>query len=187
MDPSDHATQLLNRLGAGERDVEPELLALVQAELHDLARRHMAREAQNHTLQPTALLNEVWVRLFQRDGGASFEARKQFYALASRVMRSVLVDHARRRNADKRGGKERPVALDTQTPASDADPVDALDLDEALCALEASDDELARLVELRYFGGLTVPQLAEQLGIAQRTAERRLRAATAWLRERLGG
>jgi RNA polymerase sigma factor (TIGR02999 family) len=189
MDARDRATQLLNRLGSGDPAVADELMRLVYAELHALARAQMVREAPDHTLQATALVHEAFLRLVQQPEQASFESRRQFYRLASKVMRSLLVDHARRKKAAKRGGDRLRVALDqAEAPGAGAErDVDLLDLDEALAGLAGVDDELARLVELRFFGGLTVPQVAETLGLPLRTAERRLGVAAAWLRERLDG
>jgi RNA polymerase sigma factor (TIGR02999 family) len=189
MDARDRATVLLNRLGAGDAGVADELMQLVYAELHALARAQMGREAHDHTLQATALVHEAFLRLVQQPDQLGFESRRQFYRLASKVMRSLLVDHARRKKAAKRGGDRVRVALD-EAAASGAGAerdVDLLDLDEALAGLGEVDEELARLVELRYFGGLTVPQVAETLGLPQRTTERKLGVAAAWLRERLDG
>jgi len=188
MDTRERATQLLNRLGSGEQGVAEELMQIVYGELHELARGHMAREAQHHTLQPTALVNEAWMRLVRQPEEASWESRKQFYSMASKVMRSLLVDHARAKKAGKRGGDRVRVALDGEAPLEGTrDDVDLLDLDEALVRLAQSDEELARAVELRFFGGLSMQQAADALDLPLRTAERRLRVATAWLREHLDG
>ena len=187
MDSRDRATQLLNRLGSGDSRVADEVLALVGEELRVLARDHMAREGPGHTLQPTALVNEAWLRLVRNDE-ASFESRRQFYALASRVMRSLLVDHPRAKRAAKRGGGRVRVDLEPELPQqAQAEQVDLLDLDEALGALAAADADLGRAVELGFFGGLSVEQTAEALDLPLRTTERRLRVATAWLREHLDG
>lgn len=189
MDARDRATELLNRLGAGETAAQEELLALLYDELKKLAADHMARERSDHTLQPTALTHEAWIRLLDGGAGASFESRRQFYALASKVMRSVLVDHARKKKADKRGGGAARVSLEAGEGAEVdrplADPVMMLDLDEALTALGRADEGLARAVELRYFGGLSVADVAEALSLPLRTAERRLRVATIWLKDHL--
>lgn len=189
MDRSEHATQLLNRLAAGEREVEAELLATLYDELKLLAAGHMARERNDHTLQPTALVNEAWLRLFAEGRELSFEGRRQFYSLASRVMRTALVDHARAKKTEKRGGHAVVLSLDLELPTTvrEDSPVDTLDLDAALSDLSAADPELGKLVEMRYFGGASVQVAADALGLSLRTAERRLQAGTLWLRERLDG
>lgn len=173
-------TRLLDRLGAGDRAAAEELAPLVYAELHRLAERHMAGQGREHTLQPTALIGEVWLRLV---GGAplAFAGREPFYALASRIMRSVLVDHARARAAQKRGGDRARVTLQGDERSADASEVDVLALDEALVRLQAMDPELHRLVELRFFGGLAHPEIARTLGVSLRTVERNWRLARAWL------
>lgn len=187
---ADQATRLMNRLSAGDAGVSEELLELVYAELHDLAAAHMARERPDHTLQPTALVGEAYLRLVgARD--VSWESRRQFYAMASKVMRSLLVDHARERRAQKRGGDRARIPLGTDVTAPGTDPrdatIDLLDLNDALERLALVDPTLAQAVELRWFGGLGVNETAAALGLPVRTAERRLRAASAWLRDRLGG
>jgi RNA polymerase sigma factor (TIGR02999 family) len=188
--PQERATLLLERLSSGDTSVSAELLALLYAELHRLARHHMAHEAPEHTLQPTALVHEAYLRLVASPGGR-FEGRRCFFALASKVMRNVRVDHARERRAGKRGGDLARIPLDEERPVA-ADPAGAetgmvvLDLHAALDELAALDADLARAVELRYFGGLGVGETAEVLDRPLRTTERRRRAASAWLRERLG-
>jgi RNA polymerase sigma factor (TIGR02999 family) len=174
------ATQLLRRFDAGDREAGETLLRAVYDDLRALAARHLAKERPDHTLQPTALLHEAWLKL---ESGADhhFASRGHFLALASRVMRTLLVDHARRKNAVKRGGEGERVALEDLE--GDGEPtLDVLELEEALTRLEQVDAELARLIELRYFAGSSLSECAEALGLAQRTAERRLQAATVWLR-----
>ncbi len=176
------ATRLLNRLSAGDREAADELAPLVYSELHDLAAAFLAR-GPHATLQPTALVNEAWMRFAGEE--ASFENRFQFYALASKVMRSVLVDHARARNAQKRGGERRQVTWIDAGGGVEAPPVDLLDLDEALHRLEALDSELFRIVELRFFGGLSHAEIARTLETSVPTIERRWRLARAWLHAEL--
>ena len=188
------ATALLVRLADGDRDASEELYSLVYDELRVLAQGLMRGQPERHTLQATALVHEAWLRL---DGGArgglAFEHRRQFYALAAKVMRSVLVDHARSRGAAKRGGGRALSGLDghEQDPAAgaSADPAermaDVLALHEALERLAAVDERLARVVELRYFGGLSNAETGHVLGIAERTVEDDARLARAWLRAEL--
>jgi RNA polymerase sigma factor (TIGR02999 family) len=175
-------TLLLNQLGAGDRSVEDELVALVYGELRRLAAQQMSAQARAHTLQPTALVHEAWLRLVEQDE-ASFESKHRFFALAARVMRSVLVDHARARGAAKRGGGlERAPLDDAAESGAGAADVDVLALDEALEHLAEIDADLARLVELRFYGGLSHPEIAAATGVGLRTVERRWRLARAWLR-----
>lgn len=180
--PAD-ATQLLRRLEAGDRDAEETLLRVVYDDLRGMAARHLARERPDHTLQPTALLHEAWLKL-DRGGDHEFASRGHFLALASRVMRTLLVDHARRKNASKRGGEIERVALDDMAERGES-PLGVLELEDALQKLEAVDEQLSRLIELRYFGGSSIAECSQALGLTQRTAERRLQAATAWLRRYL--
>jgi RNA polymerase sigma-70 factor (ECF subfamily) len=175
-------TELLRRFGSGDRAAGGPLIAAVYEDLRAIAARHLARERPDHTLEPTALLHEAWLKL---EGRTDLElpTRGHFLALASRVMRSLLVDHARRRNAEKRGGALERITLSGLSGAEDRDrDLEILALEDALAQLEQVDPERARLLELRYFGGSTVPEVAEILGIPQRTVERQLRSTTAWLR-----
>lgn len=178
-------TRLLNRLGAGDAQAAEELAPLVQAELLRMARGQMAGWGHDHTLQPTALVNEAWLRLAGGDPLA-FPGRAAFFALASRVMRSVLVDHARARQALKRGGDRSRVTLDDEGGAAPRAAVDVLELDDALRRLKDMDPDLHQLVELRFFGGLTHPQIAHVTGTSLRTVERQWRLARAWLHGELG-
>jgi RNA polymerase sigma factor (TIGR02999 family) len=166
-----------------------EAIARLHAELRHLAMGQLARQRAGHTLQPTALANEAWLRLFG-EAQPRFEGRRAFFALASRAMRAVLVDHARAHDTAKRGGGRERVSVSVSL-AEDAAAqrpefvLDLLDLEEALTELEAVDAELARLVELRFFGGLSHTAIAETLDVSERTVERRWRLARAWLLERL--
>ncbi len=188
MHPSSaRATQLLNRLGRGEGDASTELWPLVYAELHSIAEAQMAREQAQHTLQPTALVHEAYLRLIGRDE-ANYPSRRHFYALAAQVMRSLLVDHARKKRAKKRGGDRVRIALEGASPEnSEERDVSLVDLDAALEELNELDGDLARSIELRFFGGLPMKDVAETLDVPLRTAERRVQVATAWLRDRLDG
>ena len=180
-------TQLLRRLAAGDRDAGEALAPLVYDELRALASRHLARERPDHTLQPTAVVHEAWLKLLG-DSGPDCPSSGHFFALASKIMRSLLVDHARRQRAAKRGGDRARVTLERVDAAGgSAPPLDVLDLHGALEDLSALDEELGRLVELRFFGGLTMSAIAEVLDLPLRTVERRWTVASAWLREALDG
>lgn len=173
-------TQLLLKWHTGDETALNELLPLVYDELRQLARSHMRRQAPQHTLQPTALVNEAYLRLA---GQHQFNprTRAQFYGLMAKVMRSVLVDHVRARQADKRGGGEYHLSL-TQADAVAPQPeVDLLALDEALQRLAVLNAQHSRIVELRFFGGLTIPETAQALGVSHATVERDWSAARAWL------
>lgn len=181
-------TQLLSAWGAGDRAALDALLPAVYAELRRQAERVLQREASGHTLQPTALVHEAWLRLVdQRPGG--LEGRAHFVAVAARCMRQVLVDAARARRAGKRGGGVHAVTLDPQAdlPAHAADDagLDVLALDEALQRLAEIDPQQARLVELRYFVGLTLDETAAALGVSAATVSREWTVARRWLRREL--
>ncbi len=171
-------TRLLNRMGAGDSEAAHELARLVYSELHDLASALLAREPST-TLQPTALVHEAWIRFAGDD--ANFESRFQFYSLASKIMRHVLVDHARARRAHKRGQGRRPVTWIDAGESTPARALDLLDLDDALRKLEGRDGELFRIVELHFFGGLSYAEIARAFGVSLPTVERRWRIARAWL------
>ena len=192
--PPERAPAITELLHAWERGdaAAPEALArLVYAELRRRAARALRREADGHTLQPTALVHEAWMRL---DGqhGARWESRTQFFAVAARMMRRVLVDHARTRRALKRGAAPVQVTLGevdrsagTRAPEPTPGTVDLLALDDALARLAALDPRKARLVELRYFAGLSIPECAAALGISPATVGREWAVARAWLRREL--
>jgi RNA polymerase sigma-70 factor (ECF subfamily) len=141
-------------------------------------------ERRGHTLQPTALAHEAWLRLVESDR-IQFQGRAQFLSLAARVMRRVLIDHARRHDADKRGGGHQRVTLSDATPVCGRPEVDLLALDEALTELAAIDDRKARVVTYRYFSGMTMPEVAAALGISVSTAEDDWYFARAWMARRL--
>ena len=177
---TDHVvTRLLGDARRGDRSAIDELLPLVYAELHEIAQRHMARERDDHTLQPTALVHEAYVRMAH---GASIDAsgRLHFLRLASQVMRRVLVDHARSRQAAKRGGPLL-VTLDEAAAGQDAPMLDLLILDDALTRLAEAEPRWSEVVELRFFAGLEVSEVAEALGISVATVKRDWRFARAWL------
>jgi RNA polymerase sigma-70 factor (ECF subfamily) len=152
----------------------------VYAELRRAASRQMRRERANHTLQPTALVNEAWLRLMDQPN-RSWENRAHFFAVASRIMRQILVDHARKRIADKRGGAQQQVPLSEPLLATDRDPVEILALDEALERFRAIDARGSRILELHFFGGLSFDETALVLDISTRTVKRDWSMARAWL------
>ncbi|AHG92699.1 RNA polymerase sigma factor (plasmid) [Gemmatirosa kalamazoonensis] len=186
-------TELLRAWGTGDADASEALAQVVYAELRRQARLVLRREGEGQTLQPTALVHEAWMRL---DGQheARWESRTQFFAVAARMMRRVLVDHARTRHALKRGGGPGAAARVTlgavdregAEPAA-LDAVDLLALDDALARLATLDPHKARLVELRYFAGLSIAEAATALGISPATVGREWAVARMWLRRELDG
>ena len=195
--PGHAVTELLQAWNAGDREALDALVPLVYAELRRQARLALRREGAGHTLQPTALVHEAWLRMAGQQH-ARWEGRTQFFAVAAQVMRRVLVDHARARHAQKRGGGASHVTLGDASPAeragmagvaaaeeSSVDAVDVLALDEALTRLAAFDPQKARLVELRYFVGLSIPEAAAALGVSQATVGREWAVARLWLRREL--
>jgi RNA polymerase sigma factor (TIGR02999 family) len=177
-------TELLQEWGRGDEAALEALVPLVYGELHRMAERRMRRERPSHTLQPTALVHEVYLRLVGQKR-ARFKNRAQFLAIAARAMRRILVDHARRRQAGKRRLSAQ-VTLDEGAVAAPQDAVDVLALDEALRGLSAIDPRKGQVVELRLFGGLTIAETAEVLGVATSTVINDYRAARAWLRREMG-
>lgn len=180
-------TRLLQEWAAGDRQALDRLMPLVYEELRHLAHQRLRGERPDHTLGTTALVHEAYLRLVDIHR-AGFRSRAHFLAMASRAMRRVLVDHARRHAAEKRGGGVRPLALDDiPGPAADDERIfRVLVLDEALERLATIDDRHARILEQHYFGGLTVVDIAEAMDISQATVKRDLRAARAWLASELG-
>jgi RNA polymerase sigma factor (TIGR02999 family) len=171
-------TLLLNRWRDGDERALDELMPIVYAELRKLARHYIRGERQNHTLQPTALVHEAFLRLNTHESG--FSNRVHFYAAAARAMRRVLVDHAREQHALKRGSGIEPVRLDDVTVAVDLN-TDLVALHDTLAALERVAPDKARVVELRYFGGMSVEETAEYLGVSPATVKRSWRFSRAWL------
>jgi RNA polymerase sigma-70 factor (ECF subfamily) len=181
---TESVTRLLHHLAEGDRAAFPELLAAVQGELRELAARHLRRERRDHTLQPTALVNEAYLKLVDQRS-QSYANKGHFLAIASTAMRRVLLEHARSRLAEKRGGAAERVTLFDVPSALDETPQALVALDQALQRFAEVDPENARIVELRWFGGLDVEDAAAALGVSTRTVERGWRAARAWLRERV--
>ena len=174
-----HVTRLFSRWRAGDEDAAAELLPRVYDELRRLADSYLRRERAGHTLQATELVNEAFLRLL----GTDVEAldRTHFFALAARSMRRILVDHARRQQAGKRIPPEERVTLVTEVDATPGSEVDVLDLNRALERFAEIAPRPAQLVELRYFGGLTLPEAAEVLDISRATAARDWKVARVWL------
>jgi RNA polymerase sigma factor (TIGR02999 family) len=178
------ATQILNAIEQGDPQAAEQLLPLVYEELRKLAAQRLAQEAPGQTLQPTALVHEAYLRLVG-EGQPRWASRGHFFAAAAEAMRRILVDQARRRAAQKRGGTARRVAWDDQFAVSDRPDEDLLALDEALGELEQHDPQAAGLVKLRYFSGLSHQQAAQALGVSRRVADRFWAVAKAWLYQRL--
>jgi RNA polymerase sigma factor (TIGR02999 family) len=176
-------TRLLKAMHAGDHAAAEELLPLVYAELHRIANACMRRERPDHTLQPTALINEAYLRLIQQD--VDWNDRAHFVGFAAHVMRRVLVDYARARNTDQRGGRMERVELQDQFAISPERLDEVALLDEALERLEKKNSRQAKVVELRYFGGLSMEQIGAIVGIAPRSVKRDWALARIWLYEEL--
>ncbi|MEM6979764.1 MAG: ECF-type sigma factor [Planctomycetota bacterium] len=175
-------TEVLDAMNAGDCHATEELLPLVYEELRRMAGRKMNHEMASHTLQPTALVHEAFLRLVGDHRGPTWEGRPHFFAAAAEAMRRILIESARRRRTEKRGGDRRRTELTHVDAAVEADDAESLlALDEALTKLERTDSDLAKLVELRYFTGLTVEQTADMLGTSPRTVKRHWAYARAWL------
>jgi len=201
--PDRPVTQLLAKWRGGNEAALGELTGLIYQELRALAQRHLRRERPNHTIQRTALVHEAFVRLVNQQG-VDWQSRAHFFGLASNLMRRILVDHARARLASKRGGGAALVSLDEITNPSEPDDThspaarfaepqhvdgetddDVAAIDEALTRLAAIDERQAKIVEMRYFGGLTIEETAQVLGISDATVKREWTLARAWLRREL--
>ena len=168
--PMSDVTHILNAIDEGDANAAHRLMPLVYDELRKLAAIRLANEPAGHSLQPTALVHEAWLRLVPDTPLATWNGRGHFFAAAAEAMRRILVEHARRRNAAKRGGGRRVDFDPDRLPAADRDE-ELVAVDEALSRLAAVEPKVAELVQLRYFGGLTVPEAAAALGVAPRTAD----------------
>lgn len=177
-------TRILDRVQQGESKAAAELLPLVYEELRKLAARNMAHERPGHTLQPTALVHEAWVRLTEKD--CPWENRRHFFAAAAEAMRRILIERARRRKVLAKGGFAEPTEWTESKVAVSAPADEVLAVHEALTGLAAEDAVAAELVKLRYFVGLSMPEAAEALGLPLRSAERLWTFARAWLRHEIG-
>jgi RNA polymerase sigma-70 factor (ECF subfamily) len=184
---SQDITQLLTAWGNGDEDALNGLMPVVYPELRRIARKHLARQSPNHTLESAALVNEAYLKLL-RAHDIRCESRVQFFALCAQIIRRILVDHARNRRYAKRGSGAVQIPLDEALLGTRMPGVEVLDLDEALTSLSKVDPRKGRVVELRHFGGLSVEETAEILRISAETAKRDWRIAKAWLlRELTGG
>jgi RNA polymerase sigma-70 factor, ECF subfamily len=181
-DSGERITELLQSWQQGDARSGEEVVPLVSAELRRIARIRLSAERAGHTLQPTALVHEAWLRLMQQHG-ATWQNRAQFFAIAAQAMRRILVDHARRRHSHKRNGGEAPLTLDTveDIVASPVPDEEMLALDAALDQLSGLDSRQARVVELRFFGGLSIDETAQVLDLSATTVKREWTTARAWL------
>jgi RNA polymerase sigma factor (TIGR02999 family) len=186
MDPPDpeNVTRLLEELSDGKPGVLDELLPLIQAELRRQAARYLRRERPNHTLQPTALVNEAFLRLVQQRD-VRWQNRAHFLGIAAQAMRRILVDHARTHGRTKRGGGATRVTLDEAVAAAKERSIDLIALDQALERLTREDPRQAKIVELRFFGGLSVEETAVVMDISPATVKRDWTMAKAWLYSQL--
>jgi RNA polymerase sigma-70 factor, ECF subfamily len=173
-------TELLIRWNKGDEAAQADLLKVIYDELHRRARAYMQRERPDHTLQPTALVNEVYLRLI-RQKDIQWQNRAQFYGVAAQMMRRILVDHARNKFANKRGGEAIRLSVDEALDVSDRKDLDLVTLDDALQELAKFDQRQSQIVELRFFGGLSVEETAEVLSISPATVIREWRIAKMWL------
>jgi RNA polymerase sigma-70 factor (ECF subfamily) len=181
--PSD-VTRLLTDISSGDTEAADRLVPLLYEELHGLANRLFRAQPTAHTLQPTALVHEVWLRLADQDTMPE-SARTHFLNLAAQAMRQILIDHARRRGAAKRGGDWQRVSLGKVTFGRSSRDVGLVDLDDALTELAEVDERQARIVEMRFLAGMTIEETAAALGLSPRTVQLDWRMARAWLRRRL--
>ena len=181
MESSDsEVTALLTQLSNGDKTVIERLMPLVYDELHRRAARHMRQERTGHTLQPTALVHEAYLKLVGQRG-ASYKNRTHFFAVASQLMRRILIDHARARRSAKRGGEQDTFSLKDTAEFRAGTPIELIAIDNALQKLKLLDSRQEQIVEMRFFGGLTVEETAEILGVSIRTVEREWTMARAWL------
>ena len=179
-------TEILSRVQRGDRNAPEQLFAVLYGELKRIATYQMRRESNSHTLQPTALVNEAFVRLLGGDDGCPWENRAHFFGVAAEAMRRILIEAARAKRAQKRGGDAVRVGLNSEEPAQ-LDPLadEVLDLNDAIIELEQEDQELADLVKLRFFAGMSMDQIADLQQVSKSTIERRWTFAKAWLGRRL--
>lgn len=179
-------TELLRRWSGGDVGARESLVPLVYDELRRLARYYLASQRSDHTLQSTAIVHEAYLRLAGRNN-VHWENRSHFFAVAAQLMRRILVDHARKRNAAKRGGASRTLLVDEAVEPSSQRELDLVALDDALKALATLDERQSRIVELRFFGGLSIEDTARMLEISPATVKREWSTARAWLYEEISG
>ena len=185
MEDTGEVTRLLGEIGRGQKDAMNQLLPLVYDELHRMARRYMSNEKPGHTLQATALVNEAYLRLVNASE-ANFQNRTHFFAVSAQVMRRILVDWARTRQAAKRGSDVPALELDEALAIPAQTGTDLVAVDDALKALALVDARKSQVVELRFFGGLSIEETAEVLKVSRETVNRDWRLAKSWLRRELG-
>ncbi len=186
MTSKDNVTQLLHQWRSGDNEALERLMEVVYDDLHARAAAYIARERPGHILQPTSLVNEAFLRLVgQRD--LPWPNRAFFFGVAARIMRSVLIDHARKQKAAKRGGSLQRVTLDENMGWTGPRELELTELDEALRRLEGMDRRQAKIVELRFFGGLSIEETAEVMNLSAATVKRQFRMARAWLHSELCG
>ena len=183
MPASENVTQLLLAWGRGDEAARDRLIPLVYETLRRIARHHLRGERAGHTLETTALINEAYLNLVGQ--AVSWQSRAHFFGIAARLMRELLVDHARARQRLKRGGDRQQISLAAAAEVGQEQAMDLLALDEALATLAEVDPQRSRIVELRFFGGLTIEETAQVMGISTPTVERGWRAARAWLQTEL--
>jgi RNA polymerase sigma factor (TIGR02999 family) len=184
MDDVHRITKLLRNWSDGDRRSLDELMPLVYDELHRQARLHLRREQANHTLQTTDLIHEAYIKLVNQPE-VNWESRAQFFAFAARIMRNILVDHARAKQAGKRGGGNWKISLTAADPATPEQNIDLIALDQALDRLAKIDEQQVRIVELRYFGGLSLEATADAMKISRATTARDWNVARIWLHREL--
>jgi len=184
--PQHQVTQLLQKWNEGDENALAELVPLVHDELHRLAHQHMRRERAGHVLQTSALINEAYLRLVDQPQ-INWQSRAHFFGIAARLMRRILVDDARKRNASKRGGSFIQVPLENAENLAQEQAANVAALDDALQRLEKLDERQGKIVELRFFGGLSIEETAEVLAVSQGTIIRDWSFARAWLRNEMSG
>ena len=183
-EPQPDITQLLQRMGASGGEGLDQLLDVVYAELRRQAARYLRRERKNHTLQPTALVNEAFMKLVDQRS-VQWQNRAHFFGVAAQAMRRIVIDHARTRQRVKRGGVQEAVTLDEAMIAAESRSIDVLALDQAVNRLAVLDERQAKIVELRYFAGLSVEETAEVTALSPATIKREWAMARAWLHAEL--
>lgn len=175
-----HTTQILLRLAEGDTEAVHDLMPRVYAELKEIAKRHVALESRNNSLQSTALLHEAYIRLINQKE-VNWQGRSHFLAIASTVMRRILIDQARYRSSNKRGGGSPAIQLDVNIGFKCDDPADLIALNEVLTNLAELNPRHAKIVEMRFFGGLTIMEIAVALNVSESTVKKEWRIARAWL------
>jgi RNA polymerase sigma factor (TIGR02999 family) len=184
--PTGEVTELLGKWSDGDTEALERLLPIVYAELRRIAGKYLRREFPNHTLQPTELVHEAFMRLVKAQE-LEWQNREQFFGISANLMRQILVDHARAASADKRGGQVSTISLNDSLSVGGETDTDLLLLDEALNKLAAIDASAARLVELRYFAGLTIEETAKVMDTSPTTVKREWATARAWLHREING